>query len=333
MDRLAEAHARASQHREAIDLAKMALEMRTVQFGPDHPETLIGMLNLAVWYGDAGHYAEAIALCQRTVAKCEAILGRDHSTTERATGQLAESYAKGGNWEQCTAILEPSLKKSKATYGLDHPKTISLMDDVARCYANMGRLDEALQIRETLVTSMRNTFGTEHDKTWGGMLRLSRVYLLTGQMEKAERLLREVLPIGRKLQQFRGAATMSGTLELMSQTLQLQHRYVEAEPFARELLEMRERFQPDYWERYNAMSVLGGALLGQKKFAEAEPLLHQGYEGMREREQTIWRDRLTRITDAGERLVRFYETTNQPEKARAWREKLSGENTRGDAGP
>ena len=34
-------------------------------------------------------------------------------------------------------------------------------------------------------------------------------------------------------------------------------------------------------------SLLGGALLGQKKYADAEPLLLPGYEGMKQRETTI----------------------------------------------
>jgi hypothetical protein len=33
-----------------------------------------------------------------------------------------------------------------------------------------------------------------------------------------------------------------------------------------------------------------------------------------------WR---ARLPQAGERIVRFYETTNQTDKAREWREKLS----------
>jgi hypothetical protein len=28
------------------------------------------------------------------------------------------------------------------------------------------------------------------------------------------------------------------------------------------------------------------------------------------------------LTKAGDRLIRFYEVTNQPDKARAWREKV-----------
>jgi hypothetical protein len=35
------------------------------------------------------------------------------------------------------------------------------------------------------------------------------------------------------------------------------------------------------------MSTLGGALLGQQKYADAEPLLLKGYDGMKARENTI----------------------------------------------
>ena len=70
------------------------------------------------------------------------------------------------------------------------------------------------------------------------------------------------------------------------------------------------------------MNLLGGTLLGQKKYAEAEPLLLQGYEGMKQREKTIVGQWRYRLTEAGERLIRYYEETNQPEKAREWRERL-----------
>jgi hypothetical protein len=70
------------------------------------------------------------------------------------------------------------------------------------------------------------------------------------------------------------------------------------------------------------MSMVGGALLGQHKYAEAEPFLVQGYEGMKQREAIILCEFKTWLTDAGERLIRYYEATNQPEKAREWREKI-----------
>jgi len=39
--------------------------------------------------------------------------------------------------------------------------------------------------------------------------------------------------------------------------------------------------------------------------------------------QAVWKRRMGEV---GQRVVHFYEVTNQPEKARAWREKLAGKN-------
>jgi hypothetical protein len=69
------------------------------------------------------------------------------------------------------------------------------------------------------------------------------------------------------------------------------------------------------------VSLLGDVLFSQQKYAEAEPLLVQGYEGMKQREAILRANEKCRLAEAGERVVRFYEATNQPEKARVWREK------------
>ena len=68
--------------------------------------------------------------------------------------------------------------------------------------------------------------------------------------------------------------------------LLLQHRYSEAEQLAREAIALFEKSPGDFvdWQLPYVKSVLGGALLGQKKYAEAEPLLLQGYEGMKRAE-------------------------------------------------
>ena len=62
--------------------------------------------------------------------------------------------------------------------------------------------------------------------------------------------------------------------------------------------------------------------MGQQKYAEAEPLLVEGYDGMKQREAFMDAGFKHWLTKAGDRLIRFYEVTNQPEKARAWREKV-----------
>jgi hypothetical protein len=68
--------------------------------------------------------------------------------------------------------------------------------------------------------------------------------------------------------------------------------------------------------------MLGGSLLGQKKYAEAEPLLLAGYEGMKRRDERIAPIHKVRLAEAIERLVQLYEAWGNVEKAAAWRAKL-----------
>ena len=57
-----------------------------------------------------------------------------------------------------------------------------------------------------------------------------------------------------------------------------QRKHVDAESLLREGLNIGEQKQPDVWETFNAQSILGGCLISQQKYANAEPLLLAGYE-------------------------------------------------------
>ena len=59
-----------------------------------------------------------------------------------------------------------------------------------------------------------------------------------------------------------------------------QGKFSQSEPLAREVLEIERKNQPDDWQRFRTESLLGATLAGQKKYAEAEPLLLEGYRGM-----------------------------------------------------
>jgi hypothetical protein len=63
-------------------------------------------------------------------------------------------------------------------------------------------------------------------------------------------------------------------------------------------------------------------LLGQGKYAEAEPLLLEGYEGMNKKGPKAAPAAPLRLTEALERLVRLYEATGRKDKADEWRKKL-----------
>ena len=83
---------------------------------------------------------------------------------------------------------------------------------------------------------------------------------------------------------------------------------------------LREKTMPDDWRTFNTRRMLGSALLGQKKYGDAEPLLLKGYEGMKEREKSI--PKLAggekRIPEALDALIELYTATNKPEEIKEW---------------
>jgi hypothetical protein len=101
-----------------------------------------------------------------------------------------------------------------------------------------------------------------------------------------------------------------------------QGRYTDAEGVLRQCLAIRTKQIPDTWLTFNTRAQLGGALLGQKKYAEAGPLLLEGYQGMKKREATIPAAAKVRLIEALERLVQLDEATNNPARAAQWRKAL-----------
>ena len=64
------------------------------------------------------------------------------------------------------------------------------------------------------------------------------------------------------------------------------------------------------------------ALLGQGKYAEAEPLVVPVYEGMKAREAKIPAHGKPVLAEAAKRVVRLYEGWGRPEQTTAWKVKL-----------
>ena len=76
-------------------------------------------------------------------------------------------------------------------------------------------------------------------------------------------------------------------LAALGRNLLEQSKWSEADSTLRESLAIFGRTMPDDWRGYAARSDLGGSLLGQGRFAEAEPLIVGGYEGLQARRSRI----------------------------------------------
>jgi eukaryotic-like serine/threonine-protein kinase len=200
------------------------------------------------------------------------------------------------------------------------PENGAAFDGLDRAFQGAGQLGTVLP-REQMLAKLKEELGPDHPATLRCMNALAHTYLGSGRQDEALTLFEEALAKMRK----HLGPDHSRTLDCMGN---LAGAYLEAgmldraEPLLRECLAIRTKHMPDDWLTFNTRSMLGAALAGQKKYTDAEPLLVEGYEGMKQREAKIPTEGKIRLMEALESLVALYEATAQKDKAAAWRKKL-----------
>jgi hypothetical protein len=112
-------------------------------------------------------------------------------------------------------------------------------------------------------------------------------------------------------------------MKLLTGSTPLEKAKLRQAAYAEIIRQIREMKVPDDWLTFYSRAMLGDTLIRQKKFAEAEPLLLSGYEGMKAREFSIPRSVQKRLAEAGSRLIVLYDAWGKKDKADEWRKRLS----------
>ncbi len=322
MSNLAFGYQAAGKNDLALPLAQETLKLRKAKLGPDDPDTLQSMNNVALVQEALGHTNLAIPLLEETLKLCRAKLGPDHAHTIQVMNNLAHGYIIVGKNDLAVPLLEEMLKRSKEGLGGDHPKTITGMNNLALAYQSIGKLDLAVPLFEEMTKLIKAKLGPDHPNTFASVSNWAGALDATGQYARAEPLYRENLELIKKKVGPDHPRLASAMADLGSNLIR-QQKWSDAEPVVRACLAIREKNQPDVWTTFNTKSLVGAILLGQKKYAEAEPLLLAGYEGIKQREGKLRHQDKIRLTEALERLVKLYDAWDKKDKADEWRKKLA----------
>jgi tetratricopeptide (TPR) repeat protein len=170
----------------------------------------------------------------------------------------------------------------------------------------------------------KQQLGSDDPRTLKAMDSLASILLEAKQPDKALPLFRECLDRQRK-QLGANSPQLANRLGNIGAALLRHKQYSEAEKHLRECLVIRTKNEPDDWRTSNTRCRLGAALLGRQKYAAAEPLLVQGYEGLKEGAAKIPPEEQRHLTTSLERLVELYVAWGKPGEAAKWRKELAAQ--------
>jgi tetratricopeptide (TPR) repeat protein len=236
-----------------------------------------------------------------------ALLARAYRANDRLD-EAAQAY------RQALGTLPPGLVDDRTKYELSLARLLSMTGDEAG----------AADITNAMVARTRETHGDEQAELVDRMIRLwwvARSLNVTAIESKhifrAQRGLRPdengFMPLGNY------QVSLPGRTVKPASALLRKGRHADAESLLRASLEAYELVLfEEHWQMCELRSLLGAALAGQERFEEAEELLLNAYDRMKDDPGAPPES----IAAAVERIVALYDASDRPAEANEWRATL-----------
>jgi len=315
---LADVYDREGKYAQAETILNRTQEITRRIWGPEHPRTLQSKAFLANVYNDEGRHARAEPILNQVLEIDRRVFGPEDVGTVRCMYYLGIAYSGEGKYAQAEALLSQVVESSRKVLGPEHRDTLWYMNGLATTYDREGKYSQAEALFSRALEAGNRVLGPEHPVTLAAINGLAAVYIDEGKYSLAETYAAQALT-GRKYNLGpEHPDTMASANELVL-AYELQGKFTESEPLAREAVKMEEAKQPDDWQRFWAESLLGESLAGEKRYAEAEPLLLEGYRGMLARKELTPVPSWRHLDSAHEWIVQLYKAWGKPQKAAEWR--------------
>jgi non-specific serine/threonine protein kinase/serine/threonine-protein kinase len=337
----------------AEELLREVLAVRSAALGADDLETVATKNELGVVYQCRGKHGPAEELLKEAMAARIARLGADHSDVSSTRYQLALLYHSQRKFAAAEKLLGEVVAARAAAVGANDPDTANAKHALAGVYCDQWKFDLAEPLYEEVLAARTAAWGPDHPDTLVSAWNLAILYRCLKQSERAIPVLRETLTRAeatRHLYTSRMRADLGALYCDVRQydnaipLLERAHREDRQDPalgwvgnallisyvgarrtddalgLAREQVrEAREKFPADSPELAAEVAPPAEALVAFGAFAEAEPLLLLGYQGLKQSEARVPPHVDRRLQDAVQRLVDFYDAWGKPETAAVWR--------------
>jgi tetratricopeptide (TPR) repeat protein len=187
------------QYAEAEPHLRRAVQLREDLYGPEHPDSLSVVNNLALLLYERGKLDEAEPLLRQNLEAQRRILGPDQPGTLTALNNLALLLQARGKFDAAEPLYRESLEVHRRVLGPEHASTLTVVHNLANLYRERGKFDEAEQLHRQNLESRRRILGPDHPETLGSVNSLANLQRERGKFDEAEQLLRQNLESTRRI--------------------------------------------------------------------------------------------------------------------------------------
>jgi non-specific serine/threonine protein kinase/serine/threonine-protein kinase len=304
-----------------IEIVRLEREI----LGGENVVTVTSMNNLASLYLDRGAWKEAEPLLTEALATNRRTRGAEHPLSVAIMDRLAMVQGQQGRYTDAEVIRREVFAVRLRTAGPDDAGTLNAQGNLAQNLVNQrdpALLPEAERLYTGSLAISRRVNGERTRQTSLIRVNVGDLYEAEGRHAEAEAMLQDAVS-GLRESAGPGHPSTLGALESLGFACLRQGKYLDAEPALREALAGREKATPKAWRRFNAESLFGGSLAGQRRFGDAEPLIVGGYEGMRQQAGSIPAYFREELTKAGQRVIDLYTAWGKSAQATEWRKKVA----------
>lgn len=186
------------KYEEAEKSYREALEQREKALGPEHPDTLASMSDMARLLLGQRKNEEAEQMYRKILEIREKAPVQDGRETWVSMTRLGIALYNQGKYTECERIDREVLELRKRALGREHPDTLNSMSNLAVTLQELGKLEEAEKLGVEVTETRKQTLGPTDPDMLTNMSNLALVLHKLGRLEEAEKLCMEVLGIRKQ---------------------------------------------------------------------------------------------------------------------------------------
>ena len=308
-----EARGRAVTAREILDNG--AREIETLK---DEPEVQARLQDtIGTVYTNLGAYDAALPLVRQSLETRTRLLGADHPDTLSTANALANLYWFQDRFGEAEPLFRDVVDRSTRVLGPEHPSTLKAGYDLASVYGRQARWAEAEGLQRQVLEAQLRVIGAEHPDTLASQSNLAAYLRGLDRIAEAAAITETVVAVRRRVLGTDHPSTLVSISNLA--TFYDLLRDARAEPLFMEAVAGQSKILGDA-HRTTSRTRMNLALMynRQGRRAEAEAQALASYEGFR----MALGDQNPTTIGAVNRLVQFYETWGNAERAAHWRATL-----------